>query len=437
MTNCFTHRKRDFMYLDKSTFAIYHKELELFGSAAFHIGNVERSSRKTIRICCGGNTEARLRGFAEMFGEESYHVTEEYAVGNSLIGYMDAQLIILFFEDRANYNDWLNSGVELDFLQYNQTVNQEKVFSIQCADRLPLDDIADLLGVSKVFDRIDIPSMVDSHGIYEKQNAYTDSMVMVPTGAAPYQTEPIIVPQDARGRHFSGYLTDTEGCDVEGAVFYGCQKYVDGALNYNVGGGEGYSNIKRPLLVGQSLITQGLYKSVMGVNPSGFKGSDDLPVEKVSWFGFLEFCNRLSEMQGFRPCYTIDGEDVDWDRSANGYRLPTEHEWEYITRSNRVFEYSGSDDADAVGWYGQNSDHRTHDVGTKQENSYGTYDQSGNLFEWCWDVWGDYGNRVLRGGGWGSSASVIRAAFRYNNGPSYQYHYGGGRLTRSPDLQIP
>ncbi len=425
------------MYLDKLQFSRYRRELDLIHPSDFHIGKSEQSSRKTIRICCGGNTEARLRGFAEMFGKESYRVTEEYAVGNSLIGYMDAQLIILFFEDRADYNDWLNSGVELDFLQYNQPLNQEKVFSIQCADRLPLDDIADLLGVSKVFDRIDIPSVVDSHGIYEKQNAYTDSMVMVPTGTAPYQTEPVIVPQDARGRHFSGYLTDTEGCDVEGAVFYGCQKYIDGALNYNVGGGEGYSNIKRPLLVGQSLITQGLYKSVMGVNPSGFKGSDDLPVEKVSWFDLIEFCNHLSEIQGFRPCYTIDGEDVDWDRSANGYRLPTEHEWEYIARSNRAFEYSGSNDADVVGWYGQNSDRRTHDVGTKQENSYGTYDQSGNLYEWCWDVRNNYGDRVLRGGSWGNSASLLRAAYRNINGPSYQYNYYGGRLTRSPDLQIP
>ena len=425
------------MYLDKSQFSRYRRELDLIHPSEFHIGKSKQSSRKTIRICCGGNTDARLRGFAEMFGEKNYHVTEEYAVGNSLIGYMNAQLTILFFEDRVDYDKWLDDGVELDFLQYNQPINQEKVFSIQCADRLPLDDIADLLGVSKVFDSVDIPSVIDSHGIYEKQNAYTDSMVMVPTGTAPYQKEPIIVPQDARWTRFSGYITDTEGCDVEGAVFYGCQKYVDGALNYNVGGGEGYSNIKRPLLVGQSLITQGLYKSVMGVNPSHFEGSDDLPVESVSWFDLIEFSNRLSEIQGFRPCYTIDGEDVDWDRSANGYRLPTEHEWEYIARSNRAFEYSGSNDADTVGRYNQNSDRRTHDVGTKQENSYGTYDQSGNLYEWCWDEEGDYRNRVLRGGDWYDTASSLRAANRGYDSPSYQRNLYGGRLTRSPDLLIP
>ena len=105
------------MHLDKSQFSRYHRELDLMHPSDFHIGKSEQSSRKTIRICCGGNTEAGLRGFTEIFGEESYHVTEEYAVGNSLIGYMDAQLIILFFEDCADYNDWLNSGVELNFLQ--------------------------------------------------------------------------------------------------------------------------------------------------------------------------------------------------------------------------------------------------------------------------------------------------------------------------------
>jgi len=245
------------------------------------------------------------------------------------------------------------------------------------------------------------------------------------------------VPQDARGMAFNGYIGDTEGCDVEGAVFYGCQRYVDGALNYAVGESVGYSNIRRPFLISQSQITQGLYESVMGESPSSFKGSAQLPVERVSWFDLLKFCNRLSEVQGFRPCYTIDGEDVDWDRSANGYRLPTEHEWEYTARANRGFEYSGSDDVDAVAWYRANSSKRTHPVGQKGVNALGTYDQSGNVLEWCWDTaWSAF--RVLRGGGWRySGASYVRAAGRDNRSPSYQYNDGGARLARSPDLLIP
>ena len=423
------------MYLDKSTFQRYHEELDLFAPKDFRIGNVERSSRKTIRICCGGNTEARLKGFAEVFGEEGYHVTEDYAAGNSLIGYMDAQMIILFFENRADYDKWLGDGVELDFLQYNQPINQDKVFVVQCRDRLPLDQIAELLGVSQVFEDVDIQRVVASHGVCEKQNTYIDSMVMVPTGTAPYGDIPIAaVPQDARGMHFSGYLTDTEDCDVEGAVFYGCQRSVEGALNINVGEYKEYSNIKRPLLVGQSLITQALYENVMGVNPSEYKGSEDLPVDTVSWFDLLKFCNRLSEMQGFKPCYMIDGEDVEWDRSANGYRLLTEHEWEYIAKANRAFKYSGSAQPDDVAWYIKKSNYKTHSVGTLKENSFGTYDQSGNLYEWCWDLYLLKANyRVIRGGYWYYSASPIRAANRFYNTPSDQGNGVGGRLARSPD----
>ena len=430
------------MYLDKSTFRRYQEELAQFSPNDFRIGTVEESSRKTIRICCGGNTDARLKGFAEIFGEDGYHVTEGYAASNSLIGYMDAQLIILFFEDRADYDKWLESGVELDFLQYNQPINASKLFVVQCRDRLPLDQIAELLGASQIFEELDISDVIESHGVFEEQNAYIDSMVMIPTGTAPYRTDPISVPQDARGRYFSGYITDTEGCDVEGAVFYGCQKHVDGAMNYNVGEGDGYSNIKRPLLVGQSLITQALYKSVIYTNPSRFRRTEDLPVEEVSWFDLLHFCNRLSELQGFRPCYydigSGDDGSAEWDRFANGYRLLTEKEWEYVARANRSFEYSGSDDPNAVGWYSENSNRRTHVVGTKQENSYGTYDQSGNLFEWCWDLYSSQDAlRVLRGGCWFYSTSYLRAVDRNCADPSYQDGYFGGRLARSPDPLIP
>jgi len=353
-------------------------------------------------------------------------VSDGFAASNSLIGYMEAQMIILFFEDAEDYRKWVEDGVELDFLQYND--NSQKTFAVSCPDRIDLDALSDLVGVEVTTD-LDWRNV---QGAYVKPAEYIDSMVMVPTGTAPYQSDPILVPEDARGMAFSGYIGDTEGCDIDGAVFYGCQRYVEGALNFEVGEGVGYSNIHRPFLISQSPITQGLYRSVMGAHPSRFRESGQLPVESVNWFDLLEFCNRLSEMQGFRSCYTIDGEDVEWDRSANGYRLPTEHEWEYTARANRGFEYSGSDDADTIAWYHANSSWKTHPVGQKGVNSFGTYDQSGNVSEWCWDLHRSF-NRVLRGGGWNISASCARATYRSSWSPSYQNDRFGARLVRSPD----
>ena len=193
------------------------------------------------------------------------------------------------------------------------------------------------------------------------------------------------------------------------------------------------------LLVGQSLITQGLYEYVMGSNPSHFKGSSDLPVEKVSWFDLLHFCNKLSEMQGFRPCYYDIGSgftSAEWDRSANGYRLLTEREWSHVAGANRIFRHSGSNDLREVAWYLRTGGRKTHPVGTKKENSFGTYDQSGNLWEWCWDLYHRGGaKRMLRGDSWGrkSASTADTVIFRKDDHPWAETPRYGGRLARSPD----
>ncbi|MBP5751864.1 MAG: formylglycine-generating enzyme family protein, partial [Treponema sp.] len=125
-------------------------------------------------------------------------------------------------------------------------------------------------------------------------------------------------------------------------------------------------------------VTQELYKKVMGSNPSYFRG-EKLPVEKVSWLDAVKFCNKLSEIQGLDPCYTI-GSSVSCDFNANGYRLSTEAEWEYAARggkANEKFQYAGSDSIDEVAWYTGNSNNETHEVGTKAPNSLGLYDMSG------------------------------------------------------------
>ena len=135
------------------------------------------------------------------------------------------------------------------------------------------------------------------------------------------------------------------------------------------------------------------------------------------------------------------------DFSVNGYRLPTEEEWEYAARGgvkSKGYTYSGSNDPDKVAWYGDNSGSATHEVGKKSPNELGLYDMSGNVYEWCWDWYGEYNgetgknhygpesgtDRVLRGGGWYSFARVARSACRDGYGPSNRGSIVGFRFAR-------
>jgi formylglycine-generating enzyme required for sulfatase activity/rubredoxin len=196
-------------------------------------------------------------------------------------------------------------------------------------------------------------------------------------------------------------------------------------------------------------VTQREWIEVMGNNPSNFMG-DDLHVEQVSWFAAIEFCNRLSQKEGLAPAYTINRKNVNPNRSANGYRLPTEAEWEYAARGGNGspgnFKYSGSNNVDEVAWYDWNSGKKTHLVGEKKANGLGLYDMSGNVWEWCWDWYGDYTGsaqtdpvgissgsiRVLRGGDWGHSDRVVRSALRGYDNPSNRNSNIGFRLVLPP-----
>lgn len=136
-------------------------------------------------------------------------------------------------------------------------------------------------------------------------------------------------------------------------------------------------------------ITQAQWTSVMGTNPSLNVG-DSLPVERVRWSQALDYCNRRSELEGLQPCYSFSFDDArivcDW--TADGYRLPTEAEWEFAARGGKRgkgFWYSGSDNIDEVGWYADNSEGETHPVGTLRANELGLYDMTGNVWEFCWD----------------------------------------------------
>ena len=204
--------------------------------------------------------------------------------------------------------------------------------------------------------------------------------------------------------------------------------------------------------IGATEVTQAQYKAVMGSNPSNFKG-DDLPVERVDWYDAVAFCNKLSEREGLPKVYTINGTDVSADWDATGYRLPTEAEWEYAAKGGSASGslavnavYAGSANLADVAWYSGNSGNRTRSVGQKRANALGLYDMSGNVWEWCWDIYGNYpsgnqrdplgassgGLRVCRGGGWGIDVRYLRSAFRGNGGPDGRGSNLGFRVARRP-----
>ena len=199
--------------------------------------------------------------------------------------------------------------------------------------------------------------------------------------------------------------------------------------------------------IGKYEVTQEDWQAVMGNNPSYLKG-DNNPVEKVSWFDAVEYCNKLSQKEGLTKCYSGSGDNIQCNFNANGYRLPTEAEWEYAARGGSLskgYTYSGSNNIGDVAWYDSNSGNKTHPIGQKTQNELGIYDMTGNVWEWCWDWKGSYSsgsqtnpkgasrssNRVLRGGSWRYNASFCRVAYRINYYPDYRHDYIGFRVVRS------
>ena len=202
--------------------------------------------------------------------------------------------------------------------------------------------------------------------------------------------------------------------------------------------------------IGKYEVTQREFNEVMETNPGSFLGLD-LPVEMVSWFDAVEYCNWRSLKEGLRPAYRGYGNNIVCDWTANGYRLPTEAEWEFAAKGGAAgvqsgYIYAGSDRADLVGWFNENSGNTTRRGGNKAPNVLGLYDMSGNVWEWCWDWYGgDYSNaartnprgstsgsyRVIRGGAWCFSAGEMRSSRQMGSAPQDRYNYQGFRLVRS------
>ncbi len=190
------------------------------------------------------------------------------------------------------------------------------------------------------------------------------------------------------------------------------------------------------------------------------------PVNYVNWYAAIAYCNKLSLKENLTPCYSVSGvtdwENLDYssiptsinstwnaltyDKEADGYRLPTEAEWEWLARGGENYTYAGSNTVDDVAWYTTNTkDTGTREVKTKKANGYGLYDMSGNVWEWCYDRYGgtvssstadtgaSIGNRrVQRGGSWFYGASGCEVSPRnYYEDPDYRRDYCGFRVVRS------
>jgi formylglycine-generating enzyme required for sulfatase activity len=191
-------------------------------------------------------------------------------------------------------------------------------------------------------------------------------------------------------------------------------------------------------------VTQEWYARVTGERPSTARGGR-LPVEGVSWWDAVRFCNALSVREGLTPAYEVgpgtgstDGDaTAHWDTAADGYRLPTEAEWEHACRAGSTGPRYGP--LDEIAWYRGNSDDRVQPVGGRQPNAWGLYDMLGNVWDWCWDlydaeVYGTY--RVLRGGGWSDEHWSCRASVRRRSHPTFRIDDVGFRVARSTPAAV-
>jgi len=300
-----------------------------------------------------------------------------------------------------------------------------------------------------------------------------------PTESSSQYTAPINVSGNTtlKARAFRSGWTASETSSAAYTINPTVFVYVPGGT-FTMGGTTGsvdydelptHSVTLNSFYIGKYEVTQAEYAPYMQPGSSwtsNYGLGDNYPAYHVSWYAILKYCNLRSMAEGLTPVYTISGSTnpADWGAvptsdnstwnaaicnwSANGYRLPTEAEWEYAARgatNTPDYLYSGSNDINSVAWYDSNSGAATHHVGTKSPNGLGIYDMSGNLWEWCWDWYSYYSSspsnnptgpasgsyRLLRGGYWYNNATNCRVANRYDYDPYLSLNFFGFRLCRA------
>jgi formylglycine-generating enzyme required for sulfatase activity len=214
--------------------------------------------------------------------------------------------------------------------------------------------------------------------------------------------------------------------------------------------------INSSFMLGKTEVTQGQWRRIMGDNPSWFRYcGDNCPVEQVTWFDAVNFCNKLSDLEGATRCYLVDGNSIKWDEECTGYRLPTEAEWEYAARAGTTTEFSTGDclSTEQANYNGNlpndvcpGGDYRktTLNVDSFKPNAWGLYNMHGNVLEWVWDWKANFSTnsvedpkgprsgftRIYRGGGWNKSAESCRSSQRFFFVPEWCDSAVGFRLAK-------
>lgn len=189
----------------------------------------------------------------------------------------------------------------------------------------------------------------------------------------------------------------------------------------------------KPFLLAPYPVTMGLYDAITNKSPYSFDG-DLQPVVNISWNDAISLCNLLSQKAGLKECYSIsnDGDNIICDWESDGYRLPSEAEWQYACKAGTTGYTYG--ELDQIAWYNENSGGKIHEVGRKEPNAWGLYDMLGNVWEWCFDLYDEqvYGSyRIFRGGSWAEEARGCGASCRRRSHPTFCIDDLGFRLARS------
>ena len=266
-------------------------------------------------------------------------------------------------------------------------------------------------------------------GSYRFENipAGTNIITLSKTGYIYKKASINIVPNSSTSYDIS--ITKLEPLDmvfVEGGTFQMGDNFGDGDISEK----PVHEVTISDFYISKTEITQKEWIEITSNNPAKY-WADEQPVESISWKDAINYCNARSLLEGLTPCYTTDGGKTICDFSANGYRLPTEAEWEYAARggiANKNFKYSGSTNINDVAWYDKNSSNITHPVAQRQPNDLGIYDMCGNVWEFCWDYFNENyysqsprqdpagpelgDERIMRGGAWSDDAYFNRIFFR-------------------------